>query len=272
MSTTPSRDSLTLTPPRITKVEFASILATAKSPAASEAGQVFEILTASGVDPSFALAQFRVESQYGKAGYAAITGSWGNMLYDSSLCVHAKPIDGRAAPYYKATNGYTYATYLNYKDAIADYCNYIHWYKDNYGLDTIYEATARWIGKVAGSKYHLNYVDIIVNDMISYEFKEGEFYETGDKMLVCVNDNFDTTTGRVKTKYPVKDGQELFRGTDGTSFKTLDLSTPTSLAWFIGDANGSTDWGSVFIRTVANPKGQWVYIKDIDPTKIVKVA
>src|SRR6185436_1908596 len=102
------------------------------------------------------------------AGHAKVTGSWGNMLYDPHLTLLA---DGKYSP----GNGYTYATYDNYKRAITDYCRYIHWYKDEYGLDTIYGATARWIGKDEGSSGHVSYVSIIISDMLEYEYPQGGF-------------------------------------------------------------------------------------------------
>lgn len=257
----PNQNSPTLAPPRITAARFKELLKTKNSPAVVESDAVFGILLTQGVDPSFALAQFRVESQYGTAGHAKVTGSWGNMLYDSNLTLLAV---GKYAP----GNGYTYAKYLNYKDAVTDYCRYLHWYKDEYGLDTIYEATARWLGRVPGSSGHVSYVTTIINDMIEYEYPKGG-YESGDKMIYF-GDAFDRTSGKIVQKYPVVYGQELYRGTDGTLLKRY--SGTNGNAWWLGFVNGGTAWGALVIGTsVADADATVVYIKNPDPTKIKNV-
>ena len=258
----PDRNSLTLAPPRITAARFKQLLASKESPALPESDIIYQIFVDSGVEASFALAQFRVESQYGTAGYAKVTGSWGNMLYDPKLCRHA---EGKFSP----GNGYTYATYTSYANAVMDYCNYIHWYADKYNLYTIYEATARWLGKAPGAPGHVSYVDIIVQDMIMYEYK-GKFYEAGDKMIYG-GDSFNRDTGKVVTKYPVTYGLTLYRGTDGAILKKF--SGTSANAWFLGPVQGSWDWGMVCIGTsVADPDATWCYIKNIDPKKIIRVA
>lgn len=258
----PTQDSLTLAPPRITKARFKQLLQTKNSPAVPESDAVYDILVAQGVDVSFALAQFRVESQYGTAGYAKITGSWGNMLHDDHLTTHE---DGTYTP----SNGYTYATYANYVDAITDYCTYIHWYKDQYNLDTIYEATARWIGKVPGSSGHISYVTIIVNDMIEYEYPQGG-YESEDEMIYF-GAAFDRAVGRIVQKYPVTSGLTLYRGTND-SFVLKKYSGKDGLAWWLGFVNGGTAWGAIVIGTSsADPDATIVYIKNPDPNKIVTI-
>jgi hypothetical protein len=259
----PTPQSPTLALPRITATKFISLLKTKNSPAVPEGQAVFDILVAQGVDPSFALAQFRVESQYGTAGYAKTTGSWGNMLYDSNLTILASGT-------YSPGNGYTYATYHSYVDAITDYCRYIHWYKDQYGKDTIYEATARWIGKKPGSVWHISYVNIIISDMIDYEHPEGTWYETGDKMIYG-GAAFDKLVGRVVQKYPVTVGMKLYRGTNGDLLKAYS-GTP-GLAWFLGPVNGSWDWGVIGIGTSAADEDMtWVYIKDPVKSKVKTVG
>lgn len=258
MGSAPTYNSLTLTPPRITATRFKQLLSSKSSPAVPESDQVYQILLNEGVDPSFALAQFRVESQYGTAGYAKITHSWGNMLYDSNLTILA---NGKYSP----GNGYTYATYSNYKFAITDYCRYIHWYKDQYGFDTIYEATARWIGKPPGSSGHISYINIIIDDMIKYEYPSGG-YESGDKM-VYAGPSLIRSTGRLTLKYPVEYGLQLYRGTDGSPLKKYTGSNGN--AWWLGWVNGGKEWGAIFIGTsVADPDATLVYIKNPDPSLI----
>lgn len=261
MGQVPDRDSLTLAPPRISLARFKSLLASKNSPALPEADEVYQILEDQNVDASFALAQFRVESQYGTAGYAKVTGSWGNMLWDKNLCLHAAGI-------YAPGNGYTYAKYNNYQDAIRDYCNYIHWYADEYMLYTVYQATARWIGKKQGVPGHVTYVDTVVQDMVRYEYA-GKFYEVGDKMIYG-GKSFDRNSGRVLQKYPIVYNTELYRGTDGTILK--QYKGKAGDAWFLGPVQNSYDWGLVCIGTsVADPDATWCYIKNVDPKKIITI-
>lgn len=259
----PTPKSPTHAAPRITVARFTQQLKTKSSPAVPEASLVFDILVEEGVDPSFALAQFRVESQYGTAGYAKVTGSWGNMLYDPNLTILAS---GKFAP----GNGYTYATYANYVDAITDYCRYLAWYRDEYGLEDIYGATARWIGKTPGSAGHTSYVNIIISDMIAYEYPEGNFYESGDKMIYG-GPAFDKAKGKVVQKYPITVGMPLYRGTNGDLLKKFS-GTPGD-AWFLGPVNGSWEWGVVGIGTsVADADITWVYIKNPVKSKVKTVG
>lgn len=255
----PNVNSPTLAPPRINPARFKELLQTKNSPAVPEAGLVFDTLVQEGVDPSFALAQFRVESQYGTAGHAKVTGSWGNMLFDPNLTL-------LSGPKYCPGNGYCYATYENYFDAIVDYCRYIHWYKDEYNLDSIWEATARWIGKTPGSSGHQSYVTIIVDDMIEYEYPSGG-YESGDKMIYF-GKAFDRLTGEIGQKYPVTTGMELYRGTNGDLLKKYS-GTPGN-AWWLGFVNGGVSWGAIVIGTSsADADATIVYIKNPDPKKII---
>lgn len=257
--------------PRISLAKFTSILKSKNSPAVPEASAVFAVLIDNGVDPSFALAQFRVESQYGTAGYAKETGSWGNMLYDRNLT----KLSG--TPITKVTSSgahYTYATYSNYVDAVTDYCRYLAWYRDEYGLDDIYGATARWLGREPGSTGHENYVSIIIADMIDYEHPEGTFYESGDKLIYAgdsIGHNADgKLNGQLKLRYPINDGDTLYRGTTGDFLKKFSGKSGT--AWFLGPVNGSWEWGAIIIGTsVADPEGTIVYIKNPDKTKVVRV-
>jgi len=237
-------------------------LKTKNSPAVDQAQEIYDGFVSSGVDPSFALAQYRVESQYGTAGHAVVTKSWGNMLWDKSLCLNAV---GQYAP----GNGFTYAKYNDVYSASLDYAHYLHDYADNRDLHTIWQVTAEWIGKAPGTPCHVSYVDIIINDMILYETKPGKFYEVGDQMIYG-GPEFDRDTGRVVTKYPIVYGQQLYRGTDGTTLKKY-LGKP-GYAWFLGFVQNSPAWGMVCIGTsMADPDATWCYIKNVDKTKIINV-
>ncbi len=259
----PNYNTPTLDAPRITAARFKELLKTKNSPAVPESDAVYQILLAQGVEPAFALAQFRVESQYGTAGHAEVTHSWGNMLYDSNLTLLTSP------PHkYSPGNGYTYAVYGNYKNAITDYCRYIHWYKDEYGLDSIYEATARWIGKKPGASGHISYINIIIDDMIEYEYPNGG-YESGDEMIYF-GAAFDRSVGSIVQKYPVNYGDILYRGTDGTVLKTY--SGKSGNAWWLGFVNGGKAWGALVIGTSsADADATVVYIKNPDPLKIINL-
>lgn len=260
----PDYNTPVLAAPRIPYATFLARLKSKNSPAVPQAKQIYDGFIASGVDPSFALAQYRVESQYGTAGHAVMTKSWGNMLWDSSLCLHA-------AGQYSPGNGYTYAKYNDVYSASLDYAHYLHDYAENRNLHSIYAVTAEWIGKPPGSSGHISYVNIIINDMIAYELQPGEFYEAGDKMIFSHN---ISTDGKIHEKYPVvKDKTVLYRGTSGDILKTY--TGPSGLAWFTGLVQGSKTWGTILIKTEAagaDPAGYTtVYIKNIDTTKIVKV-
>lgn len=257
----PSPQSPTLAAPRITLARFKQLLRAKDSPAVAESDAVFAILVDQGVDVAFALAQFRVESQYGTAGHAKVTNSIGNMLYDANL---TKLASGKYSP----GNGYTYAVYNNYVDAITDYCRYLHWYKNEYNLISIYQATARWLGKTPGSAGHVSYVNIIISDMIEYEYPTGG-YEAGDKMIYF-GEAFDRVTGKIVQKYPVTYGLELYRGTNGDLLKKY--TGTAGMAWWLGLVNGSNTWGSIVIGTSsADADATIVYIKNPDLTKVVRV-
>jgi hypothetical protein len=268
----PTPQSPTHAPPRITVDKFIERLKSKNSPAVLHAYNIWSILVANGVDPSFALAQYRVESQYGTSGHATVTDSWGNMLYDSNLTL-------LSGPSYKPGNGYTYATYNpnRFEDAVEDYCRYLAWYRDRYGLEDIYGATARWTGKVPGTPGHLSYCNTIVNDMVVYEFPPGTFYNSGDGMIYAGasvgRDSTDHITGQLKRRYPIKYGDKIYRGPSLDLFlKTWANNSPNQAAWYLGEVNGSFKWGALLVGTsVADPDGTVVYIPNIDKTKIITV-
>jgi hypothetical protein len=183
------------------------------------------------------------------------------MLYDENLTILAS---GRYSP----GNGYTYATYSNYKYAIIDYCRYLDWYLDEYKLGTIYGATARWIGKKPGDPGHTSYVNIIINDMIAYENPEGTFYESGDRMIYT---NGGLKGDRITRRYLLSTGTILYRGTNGDILKKY--SGVTSKALWLGLVNGAKDWGMLMVKTSsADETGTLVYIKSPDLSKISTVA
>lgn len=260
----PNYQTLTLAPPRIPYTKFLSLLKSKNSPAVSQAKIIYDYFLSQNVDPSFALAQYRVESQYGTAGYAKITKSWGNMLADASLCTHSIGT-------YSPGNGYTYAKYADVLNAAYDYANYLHNYAEVRHLETIYEVTAEWTGKNPGSPFHISYTNTIINDMTDYEFAPGDFFEVGDRMIYA-GPSFDRVTGKVVQKYPVVQNKTiLYKGTDGTVLKTY--GGPDGDAWFLGPVQGSWTWGAIFIGTSwADPDATVVYIKAPQKDKVKNVV
>jgi hypothetical protein len=263
-----------LAPPRITAARFKQLLKSKNSPAVPESDAVYQYLVAHAVDPSFALAQFRVESQYGTSGFAVQTGSWGNMLFDPALTINNV---GKVTKTTSDGFKYTYATYDTYLNAIKDYVRYIHHYIDIYELTTIYQATGRWLGlNRTGDPGHISYVTTVVNDMVEYEYPEGG-YVSGDKMIFS-GEAIDKATGRLRQRYPIVDGQtKLYKGT-GDEFYLKTFDGTSGNAWFLGPINGFwpatgvAEWGAVLIgSTLADPKGTTLYIKNPVKSKVINV-
>lgn len=260
-------EDLTLAPARISAARFRDVLAVHASPVRADADSIWAILTGNGVDPSFALGQFLVESIYGTRGHAVTTKSWGNMLWDSRWTSTRQK--------YSPGNGYTYARYPNWAESVVDYCSYIRRYAvtadARYGgiTDTIDKATARWVGDPLLSEEHERYLRVLlaaIND--EYEFVPGTFTEVGDAMI-SVADSAVTSTRR----YPVPNGTELCRGTNGDVYKLASFSTPVGLCRFLGPVGQPWSdpvwaWGAVIVG-VARAGGPTVfYIRNPDKAKV----
>ena len=265
-------DDLTLRSPRINYERFRDILARKPSPALSEAKPIWDLLIAGGVDPSFALGQFLVESIYGTAGHAKVTKSWGNILWDAAWT----PTRDKYAP----GNGYTYAKYPNWTEGAEDYVAYVRRYAETvdnrYGgvTDTIDECTARWVGDPLDSEEHKRYVSVLlsaIND--DYEHVPNSFVDVGDRMIYAGKAGITS-----KARYPLKNGTAAYRGTDGTLLKYVSFgdgsSTLVTDVRFLGPVGQPwTDttwaWGAfVFGTSAADPQGTIAYIKNPDPKKV----
>lgn len=266
--TTPN--DLTLRAPRITASKFKSILIAHHSPAAAESAAIWQLLVDGGVDPSFALGQFLVESLYGTAGHAVVTKSWGNILWDSAWTPDQ--------PKYAPGNGYTYAKYDSWTEGVSDYVEYVSRYAatpdSRYGgiCDTIDKCTARWTGAPLTDTGHKRYVSILINAINDeYEFVPGLFIEVGDKMIYAGKAAIKTAT-----TYPVKNGTALYRGTNGDLLKYASFDTSTANCRFLGPVGQPwTDkawaWGAIIVGTTsADPDGTIVYIKSPDPLKVIR--
>lgn len=260
MAEIPNYNSPTHAAPRISLSTFTSRLKSKNSPAVPEAKIVYDYLVAHNIDVSFALAHFRVESQYGTAGYGVVTKSWGNSLWDAELTPHAV---GKYSP----GNGYTYAKYNSYEQSIWDYVLILDTYAFDRGLSTIYQSASEWIGPNKTEAAHQSYTNVIISDMIAYEFPPGEFYEAGDEMVYAGKAIVGST---IMQRYWVDKGLDLYRGTDGSILKKY--AGEAGKALFLGWVNGSKDWGMIRIKTSsADPDGTLVYIKKPDVKKISTV-
>jgi hypothetical protein len=260
---------LTLRPARITKDKFISILRAHGSPALAEAGPIWDLLINGGVDPSFALGQYHVESLMGKSGYARTTKSWGNMLWDAAWT-------GDQPKYHPSGSAYTYALYDSWTEGVADYVEYVRRYAVTLDYathavsDTIWTETSRWTGHPAGDVGHEQYVQIIlslIND--EFEFVPGAFIEVGDKMI-----DVDLSAITTTKKYPVKNGTYLYRGTTGDVLKIASFGTKLpdgsagGMCQFLGPvgnrwADTKWAWGAIVVgvSTLGGAKTV-VYIKD----------
>lgn len=72
-------DYTILAAPRISRRTFAAVLLRAGSPAAGAADDAYDAAVSYGVDPAVLLAVFQHESNYGRAGVARSSRSWGNL-------------------------------------------------------------------------------------------------------------------------------------------------------------------------------------------------
>jgi hypothetical protein len=96
--------------PRISRAMFMRVLATAHSPAAAVAGDLYDLIASFGLDPAIALAFFMHESDCGTRGIAVKTRNPGNL----------RASVGRA---YQVAQGF--AWYRSWLDGMADWCQLI---------------------------------------------------------------------------------------------------------------------------------------------------
>ncbi len=253
---------LTLRPPRITFERFLEILKDRASPARFEAPTIWTLLIEGGVDPSFALGQFHVESLMGKSGHATVTHSWGNMLWDASLT----PTRAKYSP----GNGYTYASYPNWSEGVRDYVKYVNHYSttivrkysETY-CDTIAEHCERWQGDAAPDNASSSYVNIILHEMNDiYDYVPGVYVPAGDLMIAI-----DESTVTTNKRYPVKNGTLLYRGAGGDVLKSANFGTKLpdgslgGLCRFLGPVGATVKWDDAVWKWAAIIVG----IKDVGP-------
>lgn len=170
--------------PRITELTFARALGEGPkvSMAVSESGDIWKVIRSHGIDPSFALGMFWVESLFGTAGWNVWSTpplkSWGNILW---VNCQVKTVPGVGK--YEASNGYDYAYYPSWAVGVEDFCLLLDDYRrqgndSRYGdVSKIYGTTAKWPANTPGSKDHLHYLDIVLGRMARYDSakpQEGE--------------------------------------------------------------------------------------------------
>lgn len=152
-----SADMPILAPARISKQEFYAILIYRNSPAAIYFNDIFDNLTQYGVDPEVALGMFAAESNYGKVGYATVTLNWGNILYYLWIEQNCSDVEP-----YSPGNGLTYAKFTDWSDSVVCAYTPLLVKYDFDGYDTLYKATARWLGATPGSLRHMTYLNNVL--------------------------------------------------------------------------------------------------------------
>lgn len=258
-------------PPRITELTFANALIEGPKvfPGAYEIGAVWKQLVGSGIDPSFALGHFWVESLFGTAGWNIWSTpklmSWGNILYPNCS---VKDVAGVTE--YSASNGFHYAAYPDWTTGVEDYCLLLGKYLDHapdskYGdTSTIYGATAKWTAKTPGSESHLKYLDIVLGRMTRYDIRpkwEGE--------LAIYSPGTVYTTNR---RYLVKPGDRWFTKPGGNASYMFKAG---GNSYFMGQVAG-TSWCAIRVNTArlstdGKTRPAIGYLPNFDPKRLTTV-
>ncbi|MHB8398595.1 MAG: hypothetical protein ACYDCI_06630 [Candidatus Limnocylindrales bacterium] len=153
-----SANSPILAKPAVTAGWFVRVLAVRHSPAASSALAIWGALTAAGVDPEVALAQFGHESSWGTRGYAVTTRNWGNLTAPTAALI---PVWYPGAHAYAPGNGYTYAAFDSWAAGAAAYARLMASYA-RAGRKTIAAMAIPWSG--GSSTYAGAIVALMVED------------------------------------------------------------------------------------------------------------
>lgn len=231
-------------PPRITELTFGNALIEGPRlfSGADEIDTIWKTLTEAGVDPSFALGQFWVESLFGTAGWNIWAEpklySWGNILYENTSLKGTPGVTK-----YAASNGFNYTAYPNWTTGVVDYCMLLDKYDkqspdSRYGdTSTIDGATAKWAAKSPTSDSHLNYLEIVLGRMTRYDNRtdwEGELAIFTPGMTYSTNRRYSINAG---DRWYLKPG-----GSTSYVFKAA------SVAIFLGQVAG-TSWFAIRVLT-----------------------
>ena len=144
-------------PSRVTAPQFAAFLRRMGSPAAAEAAAIHDVLVSAGIDPAVALGQFAAESSFGKAGYAAITRNWGNIVISRPLLPHWTRAFGGTS--WKASNGRTYARFGTWRNGARAYAALLRTYRARGWARSIEAMSRKWLGGI-GTGYVANIVRV----------------------------------------------------------------------------------------------------------------
>lgn len=230
--------------PRITELTFANALLEGPHvfPGIDEVGLIWKVLGDGGVDPSFALGHFWVESLYGTAGWniwaTPKLHSWGNILYENTT-IKGEP----GVVKYAASNGYNYTGYPDWTTGVRDYVGLIGKYRDQapdqkYGDTSLIDnATAKWTSKTLTSEVHLNYLDIVLGRMTRYDIRpdwEGELAIYTPGTIYATNKRYAVHAG---DRWHLKPG-------GSTSYAFKAASTAISLGQVAG-----TSWQAIRVLT-----------------------
>src|SRR4051794_35827183 len=112
-------------PPSISGAMVAQVLSAFHSPLAAIAADVYRLGQEAHVDPAFALAIWRKESQFGPAGAAVSPHNMGNLVCDAAAHPPATNCSGR------------WAVYPSWLDAVRDWYAYINRHYIAHGLTTV---------------------------------------------------------------------------------------------------------------------------------------
>lgn len=252
-------DSPTHASARISEFILSEQLVNRHSPARFDIYRIWPIIAEAGVDPSFALAQFWAESLYGTAGWSTITGSWGNILFPNTTIAESHE--------YHASNGFHYAAYDNWVDSVRDYVGLLGKYRDiqtpvTGDTSKIYWATAKWIGKVPGSAFHLEYLGVVLWRIKQYDSARPK---AGDRMIFAGESGINTTT-----RYALKHGTPLYEAPGLPAYASYQ-GADTSVRW-LGRSNNTT-FGAIVINTShGSPSGTQadlvVYVGSVKDSQI----
>lgn len=247
--------SLTHAAPRITEYQFASALLARPAATTQWSYTMWQDLISNGIDPSFALAHFWVESLLGTAGYAKTTHSWGNILWGNG-----NPAIQAVSTMYSPGNGFHYVNYKDWLIGMQDYC----WLVDkdaSIGMDTIYDITHYWTGKAAGSASHLKYLQIVMDRIAMYDAWGGTH---GENLMMC--DDFQPTSNQ---HIILKQNTNIYAYPTATKVWYVYPNADTTVQWF-GYHPGTTA-GRILI-TSSKPYGDHVMRRTMAYVQNVKAS
>lgn len=145
--------------PRITLATWTGVLQRFGSPVAPLAGELWDIVVKSGIDPAIALAFFGKESTFGTQGISAEIKNWGNVRFPY--------IQGRSIGMHPRS----FAIYADWQTALLDWCDRMNGrYIDERGLDTVEKAVPVYAPATDGNLVD-DYIRFVVGHVHEWEAK-----------------------------------------------------------------------------------------------------